>query len=145
MHYSKSTFIYKMYNISLNIVTEQEYLGICLHHKLSWGPHVDCVQNKVNRLLRFLKQNLNNAPTQLKEYIYKQLLLPSIEYCSATWNQYHHTDKYNLEMIQYYAACFVLNKPWHRQQQNDNITWPIYIHLINLLAIATICIIATQL
>ena len=25
-------------------------------------------------------------------------------------------------MIQYYAAHFVLNKPWHRQQQNDSIT-----------------------
>ena len=25
-------------------------------------------------------------------------------------------------MIQHHAACFVLNKPWHRQQQNDSIT-----------------------
>ena len=25
-------------------------------------------------------------------------------------------------MIQHYAARFVLNKPWHRQQQNDSIT-----------------------
>ena len=32
---------------------------------------------------------------------------------------YHHI---LYEMIQYYAACFVLNKPWHRQQQNDSIT-----------------------
>ena len=35
-------------------------------------------------------------------------------------------------MIQHHAACFVLNKPWHRQQQNDSVTdmlthlkWPI--------------------
>ena len=42
-HHSKSTFIYNMCNISLNTVTEHEYFGICLHHKLSWSPHVDHV------------------------------------------------------------------------------------------------------
>ena len=72
----------------------------CLHHKLSWGPHVDRVQNKENSLLGFLKQNLYNAPTQIKEYIYKYFLLPTIEYCSAICNPYHHTDEYKLEMIQ---------------------------------------------
>ena len=111
-----------MCNISWNIVTEHEYLFICLYHKLSWSAHIDCVQNKANRLLGFLKQNLYNASTQIKEYVYKQLLLPSVGYCSAIWDPYHHTDKYNLEMIQHYAARFVLNKPWHRQQQNDSIT-----------------------
>ena len=33
-----------------------------------------------------------------------------------------HTDKHELEVIQQYVACFVLNKPWHRQPQNDSIT-----------------------
>ena len=60
--------------------------------------------------------------TQIKQYVYKQLLLPSIEYCSAIWDLYYHSDINKLEMIQHYAACFVLNKPWHRQQQNDSIT-----------------------
>lgn len=121
-HHNKSTFTYKMCNISLNMVTEHEYLGICLHHKLSWGPYVDRVRNKANRLLGSLKRNLCNAPVQIKEHVYKQLLLPSIEYCSAIWDPYHHTDIYELEMIQHYAARFVLNKPWHRQQQNESIT-----------------------
>ena len=65
MHYSKSTFIYKMCNMLLIVATEHEYLGICHHHKLSWGPHVDRVPNKANHLLGFLKRNLYNAPTQI--------------------------------------------------------------------------------
>ena len=120
MHHSKSTFIYNMCNI-LNTVTKHEYLGICLHHKLSWSLHVDHVQNKANRLLGFLKWNLYNTSTQIKEHVHKQLLLPSIE-CPAIWHPYHHTDKNKLEMIQHYAAHFVLNTPWHRQQQNDSVT-----------------------
>ena len=110
MHNSKSTFTYKMCNVSLNIVTEHEYLGICLHHKLSWSPHIDRARNKANHLLGVLKRNLYNASTQIKEYIYKQLLLPSVKYCSAIWDPYHYTDRYNLEMVQHYAAHFVLNK-----------------------------------
>ena len=69
--------------------------------------------------MAFLKQNLQNASAQIKEYIYKQLLLLSIEYCSAIWDLYHHSDINKLELIQHYAARFALNKPWHRQQQND--------------------------
>ena len=118
-HYNKSNFTYKMCTISLDTVTEHDYLDVCLHHKLSWSPHVDRIRNKANRLLGFLKRNLLNASTQIKEYVYKQLLLPSIEYCSAIWDPNHHSD---INKLEHYAARFVLNKPWHRQQQNDSLT-----------------------
>ena len=67
----------------LNTVLEHDYLGVCLHHKLSWRPHVDHMCNKASRLLGFLKRNLYSSSAQIKEYLYKQLLLPSIEYYSA--------------------------------------------------------------
>ena len=121
-HHSKSTFTYKMSNIPLNIVSEHTYLGIRLHHTLSWEPHVNYICGKANRLLRFLKRNLYNAPIQIKEHLYKQLLLPSIEYCSAIWDPYHQTTVSKLEMIQHRAARFVLNKPWHRSSQQHSIT-----------------------
>ena len=80
---------------------------------------------EANLLLAFLKRNLIMHQLQHRSknsYIYKQLLLLSIEYCSAIWDPYHHIDKYKLEMIQQYAARFVLNKPWHRQQQSNTTT-----------------------
>ena len=73
---------------------------------------------KANHLLGFLKRNLYNAPIQIKEHLYKQLLLPSIEYCSAIWDPYHQTTVSKLEMIQHRAARFVLNKPWMAQIQS---------------------------
>ena len=39
----------------------------------------------------------------------------------AIWDPYHQTDIAKLEIIQHHSARFVLNKPWHRQQQNDSI------------------------
>ena len=108
-----------MSNIPLNIASEHAYLDIHLHHRLSWEPHVNYVCGKANRLLGFLKRNLYNAPIQIKEHLYKQLLLPSIEYCSAIWDLYHQTTVSKLEMI---PARFVLNKPWHRSSQQHSIT-----------------------
>ena len=51
--------------------------------------------------------------------MYKQLLLPYIEYCSAILNSIS-TSIYKLEMIQHWAAHFVLNKPWLRSPQQEN-------------------------
>ena len=122
-HHNKSTFTYKMSSIPLATVLEHNYLGIRLHHKLSWDPHINYICNKANRLLGFMKRNLRNSPLEIKEHVYKQLLLPSIEYCSSIWDPYHQTSINRLEMIQHRAARFVLNRPWHRSNQNhDSIT-----------------------
>ena len=47
-------------------------------------------------------------------YVYKQLLLPSVEYYSAIWDPHYQTNIAKLEMIQHRAARFVLNKLWHK-------------------------------
>jgi len=121
-HHIKSVFAYKMPS-TIATVFEHNYLGIRLHYKLSWDPHVNYICNKTNQLLGFLKRNLYNAPSsEIKEHVYKQLVLPSIEYCSTIWDPYHHTSIYKLEMIQHHAARFVLNKPWHRSNQQLDIT-----------------------
>ena len=103
-------------SVNYTIVQQHTYLGIRLDHKLSWEPHVNYVCSKANRLLGFLKRNSYNGPTQIKEHLYKQLLLPSIEYCSSMWDLYHQS---KLKMIQHRAARFVLNKPWHRSSQHQ--------------------------
>jgi len=125
LHHSKSSFTYKMSNIPLSTVFEYNYLGIRLHHRLSWEPHINYICNKANRVLGFLKRALHTAPTEIKDHLYKQLLLPSIEHYSAIWDPYgHNTSIYELEMIQHQAAHFALNKLWMRpsEQQHDSIT-----------------------
>ena len=42
-HHNKSTFTYKMSDIPLATVLEHNYLGIRLHHKLSWDPHINYI------------------------------------------------------------------------------------------------------
>ena len=52
---------------------------------------------------------------------YKQLVLPSIQYCCSIWDFYQKYLIDKFEMIQHRAAHFVLNKPWNRRQR-DSIT-----------------------
>ena len=113
IHRNKSKYTYVMSNTPLETVEEHDYLGVRLHHKLSWSPHINHIYNKVNRMLGFLNRNLYHAPQHIKEYTYKTLVLPSLDYCSAIWDPaYTKKDVLKLEMLQHRAACFVTNKPW---------------------------------
>ena len=86
-------------------------------------PHIHLICNKANRLLGLLRRNLYHCPSYLKECAYKQIVLPSIEYCSTIWDPYQQTSIYKLEMIQQQAARFVLNKSWRRNHRpRDSIT-----------------------
>ena len=102
-------FLYSMKGIPLESVEEHSYLGVTLHHGMSWIPHINNVCNKANRLLGFLKRNLHHCPSGLKEMAYKQLILPCLGYCAAIWDPFHHNLINQLEMMQHRAARFVLN------------------------------------
>ena len=127
----KASFLIRCsYSIPLESVDQYNHLGVCLHHNLSWCPHIELISNKANHLLGFLRRNLRHCPNHLKECAYKQLILPILEYCSPIWDPYHHKLIYNLEMIQHWAACFVLNQPWNKLHRDSislllhKLKWP---------------------
>ena len=110
-----------MRDTSLMKVNKYCYLGVYLQKKLSWTSHIDYISHKANRLLGILIQNIKNSPRYFKEYAYKQLVLPSIEYCCSVWDPQQQYLINKLEMIQHRAARFVLNHLWNRHQR-DSIT-----------------------
>ena len=110
-----------MKGIPLESIKEYSYLGVTLHHGMSWIPHINNVCNKANRWLGFLKRNLHHCLSGLKEMADKQLILPCLGYFAAIWDPFHHNLIYQLEMIQHRTTCFVLNQPWIRGH-HDSIT-----------------------
>ena len=74
-------YSYQMCGIHLEIVEQHNYtrLGVCLHHRMSWQPHIDFICNKANHLLGFLHRNLWHCSSKLKECAYKQLILPTLD------------------------------------------------------------------
>ena len=104
LHVDISRFTYTMNNIPLEFVDQHNYLGVCLHNKLSWQPHVNQICHKANRQLGFLYRNLRGSPKHFTEYAYKQIVLPSIQYCSVIWDPYyqnaiHKVERYSTERL----------------------------------------------
>ena len=99
----KSIFVYRMNGNPLSLVTEHRYLETLI----------------TNQLLGFLQHNLQGCSRTLKEQSYKQLILPTVKYCSAIWDPHHQNAIHQLEMIQHRAARFVLNRPWRRNNQDS--------------------------
>ena len=84
-HHSKSLFTYEMSSIPLAVTEQHLYLGVKLHHKLSWKPHIDYICSKANKTIGFLKRNLHHCPKHLRELAYKQFVIPVLEYCSPIY------------------------------------------------------------
>ena len=52
-HDNKIYCIYTMDGTPLMTTEQHSYLGVQLHHKLSWEPHIDYICSKANRTLGF--------------------------------------------------------------------------------------------
>jgi len=59
-HLIKSLYCYTILGHTLMLVEQHMYLSVKLDHRLSWHPRIDYVCNKANKLLGFLKRNLQN-------------------------------------------------------------------------------------
>ena len=103
---------------------------------IKWIPQLQVASyNKVhysNCLLGFLKRNLpkNNSCQTIREHSYRQLILPTLNYCATIWDPHHHNAINQIKMIQHHAARFVLNCPWCRYHHNSithmltELQWP---------------------
>jgi len=104
------------------------YLSVKLDHCLSWRPHIDYVRSKENKLLGFLKRNLQSCPKYFRALSCKQFI---IEYCAPIWDPYHQSNINKIEMIQHRAAHFVLKKPCRKNYRDSvssmlaDLQWPL--------------------
>ena len=63
-----------------------KYLGVNIHHNLSWNHHIQKVTSKANSTHAFLQRNIHQCPRETKVLCYKTLLQPVIEYASIIWD-----------------------------------------------------------
>ena len=127
---NKSKFEYKMKNKTLEVVTHHPYLGVELTDNMKYNQHIDSITSKASRVLGFVKHNLRHCPKIVKERAYQTLVHPKLEYCSPIWNPQQVTQIKQIEQFQRNAACFVLNRPFNRQNPTSvttmlqQLNWP---------------------
>jgi len=113
---NKKKFIGGNYFIHNMILQEQpsaKYLGVIIDNKLKWKEQYSSVAKKANKMLAFLRRNLNDCPPKVKEECYKTIVRPALEYGSSVWDPHHRTDIDHLEKIQKRAARFVTGNYSH--------------------------------
>ena len=93
---------YKMDDVYLGNVTQEKYLGVIIHRKLSWKPHVSNVVAKANAARYFLQRNLSACSRDVKLESYKTYVRPIVEYASTVL-------QYKAESVQRKAARWITN------------------------------------
>ena len=91
----------------LATVSSQLYLGMEIHEKLSWKPHIKAVAAKDNRTLAFIRRNLSLCSTSIKKQAYTTLVRSQLEYGAAIWDPYRQNQIDNLEKVQRRGIRFI--------------------------------------
>ena len=77
--------------------------------KILNGPSMCLRYHRGNATLGFLRHNLKNAPTQLKETAFLAVVRLVLEYGVSKWDAYKLKDINRLERVQHKAVLFVKN------------------------------------
>ena len=103
---------YVLHNQPLEEKDAVKYLGVTVHHKLSWNEHICNIVKKANSSIGsigFLRRNLQIQQKHIKSNAYKTLVRPQIEYASTVWDPFTQENQNKIEMVQRRAARFVCN------------------------------------
>ena len=77
---------YVLHNKTLDSVEQEKYLGVTIHKKLSWKPHIAKTTAKANNTRHFLQRNLQKCNKEVKLQCYKTYIRPIVEYASTVWD-----------------------------------------------------------
>ena len=101
-------FDYLLHNHILQPVDNSKYLGVTISNDLDWGPHINNITTKVNKILSFLRINMKNC-TQLKTLRTHHLFVR----LSNTLHQFgihlNNSKYHQVEQMQRKAARYVFN------------------------------------
>ena len=71
-------------------VPSQAYLGVEIHERLSWKPHIEAVESKAVKTLGFLRRSLGKCHTNIKKQACISLVRSQLEYASVVWDPHRH-------------------------------------------------------
>ena len=93
-------------------VDSYKCLGLQVDESLSWGPHISEVNQKVARGLAALRRRTPLCPQPVLITIYKSLILPHFDYCSALLGGIGAGLSNKLEKLQNRATRIITGADW---------------------------------
>ena len=93
-------------------VNSYKCLGVQLDETLSWEAHISEVVSKVAKVLAALRWLRPICPQSTLVTIYKSLILPHLDYCSAVWGCIGNGLSQKLEKLQNRTARIITGSGW---------------------------------
>jgi len=102
MHFGKHNahYDYTLNNKSLVEVTEESTLGIIISGDLKVSQQCSQAYSKASKLFGVLNRSTVYKSKDIMLKLYKSLVRPHLEYCTAAWSPHYVKDKELLEHIQ---------------------------------------------
>ena len=92
---------------TLESVTTAKYLGITISKDMNWDTHINNITSKANKIIGFLRRNLQIQNTEAKTLAYKSMVRSNLEYCTSVWSPDTEKLKSKLEQVQHRAARYI--------------------------------------
>ena len=86
------------------VLSYNQFIRQNIWEDLKWESHINSFFGKINKILDFLRRNLNIGYISVKEQAYKSLVRPSLEYACSVWDSHLISDINKIEMVQRRAA-----------------------------------------
>ena len=120
MHFGKGNNLqkYHLNNIPLTEVTQETDLGITVTNDLKSSQQCLQAYNKANKVLGVINRSIMHKKKDILVKLYKSLVRPQLEYCTASWSPHYSKDKDLLERIQHRFTRMVpglKNLPYEEQ------------------------------
>ena len=93
--------------VPLERVSSLCYLGVTITDDLSWSKHVSFTCLRARRLLGYLYRSFRLASRTCVLNLFKSLVLPVMDYCSAVWDPHQLFNIKKLERVLHFAARLV--------------------------------------
>ena len=90
---------YVMNGLSLEKVHIERDLGVLISDDLKVSGQCCQAYLKANRMLGLIKRTIVNKDPDIMVRLYKTLVRPHVEYCTAAWSPYYQKDKDLIEKI----------------------------------------------
>jgi len=71
--------------LSLNRLTNTNFLGVIINYTLSWQDHLKIVCNKVSKILALSSELEKNIHKECLLTVYHKLTEPHFSYCNIVW------------------------------------------------------------
>ena len=110
-------------------VSSFRYLGVTIAEDLSWNVHVSGVCSRARRMLGFMYRCFGRgAEPKALEHLFKSLVLPLLDYCSAVWDPVFLNSISKLEKVQSFAARLVTGR-WDApsEELRSSLGWPLLV------------------